>query len=215
MILDQVTLFPQATVPLFIFEPRYRTMLRDALDTHRMFCVAMRDPAGPEEAPYPVAGLGVLRAAFTHDDGTSHIFIQGMIRVRLGRIVRRRPYRTQEFEPLMPEPKESLLIDALAARTLDLVETRLKLAADDSPELFQQAAARVQTEQPATLDNCMEALREIDDAAQLADFTASTLLTSPESRQAVLEAVDIEERLRRVVQFLMGELKSLGHDSEP
>src|SRR5439155_25640751 len=33
-------LFPHALLPLCIFEPRYRKMLKHALAHHRMFCVA-------------------------------------------------------------------------------------------------------------------------------------------------------------------------------
>jgi Lon protease-like protein len=49
MTLDNATLFPQALLPLHIFEPRYRQMLSDALHSNRMFSVAGRhlasDPA--------------------------------------------------------------------------------------------------------------------------------------------------------------------------
>ena len=36
-------LVPGLVLPLHIFEPRYREMLRDALDTHRLFAVAGLD----------------------------------------------------------------------------------------------------------------------------------------------------------------------------
>ncbi|MEP6664219.1 MAG: LON peptidase substrate-binding domain-containing protein, partial [Verrucomicrobiota bacterium] len=35
MTLPNATLFPQALLPLHIFEPRYRKMLADALGSHR------------------------------------------------------------------------------------------------------------------------------------------------------------------------------------
>ncbi len=57
MTLPNATLFPQALLPLYIFEPRYRQMLADALNTHRMFSVAMQRPGSLREAPAPVAGL--------------------------------------------------------------------------------------------------------------------------------------------------------------
>ena len=37
MTLPDTVLFPQALLPLHIFEPRYQQMLRDVLATHRMF----------------------------------------------------------------------------------------------------------------------------------------------------------------------------------
>ena len=44
MTLPSATLFPQALLPLYIFEPRYRHMLADMLRTNRMFTVAMQKP---------------------------------------------------------------------------------------------------------------------------------------------------------------------------
>ena len=40
MTLPEVAFFPQALLPLHIFEPRYRAMLKDVLATHRLFAVA-------------------------------------------------------------------------------------------------------------------------------------------------------------------------------
>ena len=57
MTLPNAILFPQALLPLYIFEPQYRRMLSDALDTHRMFSVAMRKP-GRRDTPHTVAERG-------------------------------------------------------------------------------------------------------------------------------------------------------------
>src|SRR6266571_1584125 len=83
MTLPNAVLFPQALVPLYIFEPRYRQMLADALDSHRMFSVAMQKPDTTREAPCSVAGLGLIRASVLNKDGTSNLIIQGLARVRL------------------------------------------------------------------------------------------------------------------------------------
>ena len=60
MTLPNVTLFPQALLPLYIFESRYRRMLTDALETHRMFIVAMQKPGRVRETPSGVAGMGIV-----------------------------------------------------------------------------------------------------------------------------------------------------------
>src|SRR4030095_4303698 len=44
MPLPGALLFPHALLPLQIFEPRYREMLKHALAHHRMFCVALLKP---------------------------------------------------------------------------------------------------------------------------------------------------------------------------
>ena len=51
MTLPSVTLFPQALLPLLIFEPRYRKMLKSVLQGSRIFAVAMQKPKAMREAP--------------------------------------------------------------------------------------------------------------------------------------------------------------------
>src|SRR5512142_3334816 len=93
MTLPNATLFPQALLPLYIFEPRYRQMLADALHSNRMFAVAMQKPGTSRETPLPIAGLGLIRASVAHRDGTSHLVLQGLARVELESAVRYKPYR--------------------------------------------------------------------------------------------------------------------------
>src|SRR3982751_340434 len=100
MTLPNATLFPQALLPLYIFEPRYRQMLADALHSNRMFLVAMQRPGSTRESPSPVAGLGLIRVSVGHRDGTSHLILQGLARVQLAEAVRYKPYRVQRIRAL-------------------------------------------------------------------------------------------------------------------
>ena len=51
MTLPNAILFPQALLPLYIFEPRYRAMLKDSLENQRMFAVAL-----PNTSTSPTGG---------------------------------------------------------------------------------------------------------------------------------------------------------------
>ena len=82
MTLPNVILFPHAMLPLFIFEPRYRRMIEDVLESHRMFCVAMQKPGAMRESPVGIAGLGMVRACVKKKDGTSNLVLQGLRRDR-------------------------------------------------------------------------------------------------------------------------------------
>ena len=108
MTLPNATLFPQALLPLYIFEPRYRQMLADALHSNRMFSVAMQKPGTSRETPEPVAGLGLIRVSVGHKDGTSHLVLQGLARVELEKAVRYKPYRVQRIRPLAAAPTTSI-----------------------------------------------------------------------------------------------------------
>ena len=115
MILSNAVLFPGAMLPLRIFEPRYRRMLKDALASHRMFCVAMQRPGNTRETPLPVAGLGVIRYAVRDEDGTSRLLLQGIARVELGPTKQYKPYRLQVIRPLLcgKDDGETPEVDAL------------------------------------------------------------------------------------------------------
>src|SRR5712672_581250 len=116
MTLPNATLFPQALLPLYIFEPRYRQMLADALHSDRMFSVAMQRPGTIRESPAPVAGLGLIRVSVRHPNGTSHLILQGIGRVELESAVRYKPYRIQRIRPLRTPHCDNVRVDALVAK---------------------------------------------------------------------------------------------------
>jgi ATP-dependent Lon protease len=197
MTLPNATLFPQAMLPLYIFEPRYRKMLEDALASHRMFSVAMQKPGIKRESPCPVAGLGLIRASVKNKDGTSHLILQGLARIRFEETVCRKPYRVERFHTLMPEENESVAVDALTTKVRELVTRRVettkgKPALDPEPQL-------------PSLEQFAEHLNKVSDPDQVADMAACVMLREPAQRQTILEAVELEPRLRLLVQFLVAQ----------
>src|SRR5438105_11269719 len=133
MTLPSATLFPQALLPLYIFEPRYRQMLADTLKSERMFSIAMQKPGRTRESPCQVAGLGLIRVSVDHQDGTSHLILQGLTRVELRQTVQYKPYRVQRILPLQAAPNDSVMIDALLAKVHELVQQRLENGAFPFP----------------------------------------------------------------------------------
>lgn len=205
MILSGSSLFPGAVQPLFIFEPRYRAMLADALDSHRLFCLAMQSPGATRESPCGVAGVGVIRASVKNANGTSNLILQGLARVRLGRQLQSKPYRVHEIEPLSAPSKSAGEMDALVERTLDLVDARLRLGCQVPLEVLHQLAGGA-GHAHTSVEQCVRALRRIGDPGTMADLVTTLLLTEPDERQVILENVDPESRLRNLVQFLTGEI---------
>src|SRR6185436_4735882 len=186
MTLPNATLFPQALQPLYIFEPRYRQMLADALRTHRMFAVAMRKPGRTRETPAPIAGLGIVRVAVRHGDQTSHLILQGIARVELDEVVRYKPYRVQRIRPLRAPPCDTVAADALLAKVRELVRERLKLGLPFS----------FPGEQPPKFPakEVIGYLDSISNPEQAADLVSCAVLAGASERQAILEAVDVETR---------------------
>ena len=188
MVLSHAVLFPHAMMPLFIFEPRYREMLNYALEQQRMFCIGVPLPhveevVGPEDL-FPIAGLGLVRACVGREDGTSHLILQGVARVRLSDWLQDEPFRIASLEELPSAP----LVDLGEAEELSHL---LLDAAETAPGA--EGAPR------ATLNAQM---RQITDPAILADVVAHTYIHDPWRRQALLEETDVVCRLRTVLAYL-------------
>lgn len=205
MILSGCSLFPGAVQPLFVFEPRYRAMLADALDTHRFFCLAMQRPGAVRESPSQIAGLGVIRASVLNGNGTSNLILQGLTRVKLGKIVQTKPYRMHLIEPVETSPNSNGALDSLVERTLDLVDARLRLGCQVPLEVFHQLAGGA-SGAATSVEQCIRALRGISDPGTMADLVTTLLLSEPDERQIILENVELESRLTFLVKFLTSEL---------
>jgi len=207
MILPHVTLFPQAMLPLYIFEPRYRRMLTDALNTNRMFAVAMQKPGSTREMPSPVAGIGLVRVAVRHRDGTSHLILQGAARMQLGQAVRYKPYRVHRVNLMPVTPCDNAAVDTLLAKVRELIVERIHLkipfpfpvlaASPDEPSQTPEISAK----------DMLNYLDAIKDPEQAADMVSCATLPGGVERQAILEAADVETRLRRLVGYLVAEIR--------
>src|SRR3954470_7886928 len=209
MTLPNATLFPQALLPLYIFEPRYRQMLADALHSNRMFSVAMQRPGNSRETPAPIAGLGLIRVSVGHSDGTSHLILQGLARVELKEAVRYKPYRIQRIRPLETPPCDNVKVDALVAKVRELLEERIELGL---PFPFPVVAAEKSPTNPTppsfSPKEILSYLDSITDPEQAADLVSCAVLPAAVERQTILETVDVESRLRRLIHFLLAEIRT-------
>jgi Lon protease-like protein len=200
MTLNGAILFPQAMLPLYIFEPRYRKMLADVLEGDRMFAVAMQKPGTHRESPAQVAGLGLIRAAINNPDGTSHLILEGLRRVQLGKATKYRPYRVHQIKPLETTGNDSVTVDALAAKLIDLVAERFRQGMTFPPQ-FVEALKKI-----GAAGNLVEYLSKVQNPDHLADFVSCTLLPTPIQRQTILETPNLEARLKFLIHFLIAEI---------
>ena len=188
MPLPGALLFPHALLPLYIFEPRYRAMLRHALDDHRMFCVALlksqRSDWRSMDDFHHVATVGLVRACVGRGDGTSNLILQGLQRVRFLSFAQEQPFPIAEIEPLESVPTASAsATDALARKVLELYN-QFKGKGRQFPEKVDQY------------------LSDLRDPEMLADLMAATFISDPSRRQQLLEQLSVQERLRLVIRYL-------------
>ena len=194
MTLPGMAFFPQALLPLHIFEPRYRQMLRDALDTHRLFAVAGLDVkrmASAFEPAYKVATVGIVRACQGRDDGTSNLLLQGLTRVEFTEITGEEPYRRVKIRALSSEPGAPDEDNARQRAQLSrLLSTRLRLSGGGSDELA-------------------KFLRTIDDPETFVDLAAFNLCSDARLKQRLLETLNVRERLALLSGWARREVDAL------
>jgi ATP-dependent Lon protease len=137
-------LYPEAVVPLHLFEPRYRQMMADMVQAgeDRMVIAALRPGYEPNyhDAPpvFDIAGVGRVLKCHRLTDGRWNIVLQGERRVKLlretdsGRLYRRA--RVMELvEPPVIEPEAGALRRRLGQALEDLLGGGLCLPADADP----------------------------------------------------------------------------------
>src|SRR4029450_6817725 len=129
MPLPGALLFPHALLPLYIFELRYRQMLKHALAHHRMFCVALIKPGCADWQStadfFHTAGVGLIRACVERSDGTSNLILQGLERVQFRDFEQETPFALATLDALEPDPVSWVQPEPLAAKVLELY-SRLK-----------------------------------------------------------------------------------------
>lgn len=118
IVLEECFHFPGCFMPLYIFEQRYRQMLDDALQGSRMFGVGTM----VDDELLPVTTAGLIRASKKRDDGTSHVMLYGVMRVRFAGWVQEKPFRIAKIEPF-PTLRQSSdeELEKMKRRALDML----------------------------------------------------------------------------------------------
>lgn len=189
MVLPSTLLFPHSLMPLYIFEQRYRDMLKWALSHDRAFCVALRKPgiadATSTDDFYQTAGLGLVRACVSNKDGTSHLMLQGLSRVRFESFVQDAPFRIAK---------------------LVAIPSVLGTKAQTEPLVAEVRALCKRYRSQGLTENIEAFLLKMEDADMLADAVAHSLIQNPVCRQAILEEARVPQRLELVIRAIESEM---------
>jgi ATP-dependent Lon protease len=195
--LRDTVLFPNSFMPLAVAREASVRLIDEASTTGRMIGVFTQREATTEEPLqedlYPIGTATHIHKMFKLPDGSLRLIVQGLVRVRLDKIVQTRPYLraavTQADEVLREEDR--LEIDAL--------QRNIK-------GNFQQVVSL----SPLLSDDLQTLAGNITDAGKLADFIASSLTTiGTPVKQDVLETLDIRARMDSLNRLLIKELEVL------
>ena len=176
-------LFPRAQLPLHIFEPRYRAMVRDALAGDRL--IGMIQPRDQNEPPslFETGCLGRIDSVEELEDGRMNIVLEGLGRFRVTREIETdTPYRRVEAD-------RSGYADQEEEEPLHLAQ-RAEL---------EQEARRYADALGYAVD--WEAVSRLDDE-MLVNGIAQIAPLDIGSKQALLEAPAVRDRCELLVQFM-------------
>ena len=188
MSLSKSTLFPKAILPLYIFENRYRLMLEEVLNSHRFFSVtdleSQKSNTDSEmllekkvvNSKELVAGIGIVRACRKNTDGTYHLIIQGMARVKLLSVSWERPYPLADIEY---QPSKNITntndYNAIKPTLIDSIESLIQL--------------------DSTLPEDILPFANLEDSENVLDVTIWLCPTS-KLKQDLLETISVNQRLK-------------------
>ncbi len=157
-------LFPGMPLHLYIFEERYRRMIRQSLDRDSLLGIVLIkqgvEALGPLPQPHNVGTLGRIAEYNVHDDGTMHITVLGLERFQIIELYTdKEPYLTGlvesnplEFPNLLNVHRQSrnlavdlrLYLNGLSRSKIEHVDFTHFSPPDDPLSLIYLAAALLQ-----------------------------------------------------------------------
>ncbi len=188
--LPNVVLLPGALLPLHIFEPRYRLMVRDALAGEKLVAMALLRPGfeqNEDGAPeiHEWVGLGRIVAHSPLPDGRSNMVLVGLRRARVIEEDRSRPYRLARLEVHGEDGGET------AEPALADLRDRLARALARLPEQLVRDPVRLGVARKIGVP-----------LGPLLDLVADAVDLDADARQALLAEPLVAARARKLVEVL-------------
>ncbi len=186
-------LFPGATLPLHIFEERYKQMVGRCLEERSplgVLLIRKGNEVGEPAEPFEVGTIAHIARVRHLEQGRMNLICRGGQRFRVLKVVREEPYSVAEVETLASADDAESETAGLAntAAALFAEYYRLYLALSN-----QWARSIEMPRQPA----------------ELADFIASRLVVGLWTKQRLLEELSVQTRLETEIDILGDAIREL------
>ena len=139
---------------------------------------------------HPVGVAARVLKALRHSTGNYSLILQGLVRCRMERITDTSPYLKAHVSRLDEPRQDDVESEALAMSLRDTAKQVIQLM----PELPREAASLIDS---------------INEPGQLADLVAANLEAPVDEKAALLESLDVKDRIRRVLRLLTRQLEVL------
>jgi ATP-dependent Lon protease len=189
-----IVVFPGTVMPLNVGRPKSKALLDEVMPGDKLIGVFTQknpDVEDPQYADLHTVGVAcTILKLFKLPDGNQSIIVHGLTRIRLLSLEQTEPFATGRVEVLEDFTPAGPGLDALLASV-------------------RQQANRVIELSPNTPDEAAQVLNSITNPSALADFLAANLQADTAEKQAMLEELDVEKRLRMIAARLATQLDVL------
>ena len=192
--LHEVVLFPKMVLPLAVQQVESVKLIDEAMAKDRIIGFVVAKDSGkltfsPEDL-YEVGTAAVIIKMAKTSDNKAQIMVQGLSRFRIRDFASVSPYFQARIDPIIEKDVHDKEVEALMANILELYEKFVKLSPSLPPEIGSLA-------------------KTIEEPGVLADMVTSTINSSIEEKQKVLEIQGVKKRLKKVTQLLNYQIEIL------
>ena len=192
--LRDIVVFPHKIVPLFVGREKSVRALEDVgLEEKQILLVTQKNPAQDDPGENDIYLIGTLASVvqlLKLPDQTVRVLVEGKQRARIKRFIPNGNFFQVEAELLPDVVADDGEIEALARTATAQFDNYVKLNKKIAPE----SQAEVQ---------------QISDPSKLADTIASHLTVKIPDKQALLEMINVGERLEKVFGLMESEMSVL------
>ena len=194
--LRDIVVFPHMIVPLFVGREKSIKALEAVMAENKQIILATQTEAGIEDPDcdglYTTGTVGSILQLLKLPDGAVKVLVEGGERLRLSldTLTDENGYLFVEAEPAEQTGDRGADTAALSRATVRQFEQYIKLNKKIASEV-------------------LSAVEQIDEADKIADMIASHLAVKIAEKQDLLETLDVQERLRKILGVMDGEIGAL------
>jgi ATP-dependent Lon protease len=197
--LYDAALFPKMVLPLVVMQAESIQLIDEAMSKDRIIGLLVSNKQenvrpDPEGDLATVGCSALILKMAKSEDNKAQLLVQGLNRFKVKAFVEAEPYLQARVVHLVDDHPKSDEIEALMANVIKQFTRIVEL----SPGLPQEIGAMANS---------------IKEPGTLADMVTSTINSTTEEKQAVLEKLDVIKRLKKVTQLVNHQLDilELGH----
>ena len=188
--LNNAILFKKVTLPFHIFEERYKQMVEDSIAMQIPIAVVHYDSSNRYQSEICVAGLPHILA--TYPDGRMDIYITGTVKCYLTHFEEENPYKIYSYRTLDENMRND--VDLLDIELTSLKTLLQRWSLHFLPDPNQRDAFTHTLEDPEVLVN----------------YCSVFLVDEIEIKRAVMEAENLQQKVRVLLQAIGPKEISLG-----